>query len=71
VSIFTNNRENESVAFVILNVKGKDLVAIDEQNKDLEQKDIAIYEMLGLDSKPLQMLSIFILIIKTSQLLMH
>jgi hypothetical protein len=47
-----NNRENESVAFVILNVKGKDLVAIDEQNKDLEQKDIAIYEMLGLDSKP-------------------
>lgn len=45
-------RENESVAFVILNVKGKDLVAIDEPNKDLEEKDKAIYEMLGLDPKP-------------------
>ena len=45
-------RENESVAFVILNVKGKDLVAIDEPNKDLEEKDKAIYEMLGLDLKP-------------------
>jgi DNA helicase HerA-like ATPase len=46
------NSENESVAFVILNVKGKDLVAIDEPNKDLEEKDKAIYEMLGLDPKP-------------------
>lgn len=45
-------RENESVAFVILNVKGKDLVAIDEPNKDLEEQDKAIYEMLGLDPKP-------------------
>ena len=45
-------RENESVAFVILNVKGKDLVAIDEPNKDLEEKDKTIYEMLGLDPKP-------------------
>jgi len=45
-------RENESVAFVILNVKGKDLVAIDEPNIDLEEQDKAIYEMLGLDAKP-------------------
>ena len=47
-----NKRGNESVAFVILNVKGKDLVAIDEPNKDLEKQDIDIYEMLGLEPKP-------------------
>lgn len=47
-----NKKENESVAFVILNVKGKDLVAIDEPNKDLEKQDEAIYEMLGLEPKP-------------------
>ncbi len=47
-----NKKENESVAFVILNVKGKDLVAIDEPNKDLEKQDEAIYEMLGLEAKP-------------------
>jgi uncharacterized protein len=44
--------ENESVAFVILNVKGKDLLAIDEPNKELGKLDQDIYEMLKLDSKP-------------------
>lgn len=47
-----SDNEKESVAFVILNVKGKDLVAIDEPNKDLEKKDIEIYEMLNLEPKP-------------------
>ncbi len=46
------NNENESVAFVILNVKGKDLLAIDEPNRELGEQDKDIYEMLKLDSKP-------------------
>jgi uncharacterized protein len=44
--------ESESVAFVILNVKGKDLLAIDEPNKELGKQDQDIYEMLELDPKP-------------------
>jgi len=47
-----SDSEKESVAFVILNVKGKDLVAIDEPNKDLEKQDKDIYEMLNLEPKP-------------------
>lgn len=47
-----SNKENESVAFVILNVKGRDLVAIDEPNNDIEEGDKAIYKMLDLDPKP-------------------
>lgn len=47
-----SDKENESVAFVILNVKGRDLVAIDEPNKDIGDADKAIYEMLYLDQKP-------------------
>ena len=48
----SNKNENESVAFVILNVKGKDLLAIDEPNKELGQRDQEIYEMLELDPQP-------------------
>jgi hypothetical protein len=44
--------ESESVAFVILNVKGKDLLAIDEPNKELGKQDKDIYEMLELDPNP-------------------
>lgn len=54
-----SDNEKESVAFVILNVKGKDLVAIDEPNKDLEKKDIEIYEMLELEAKPFSNVNYF------------
>lgn len=46
------SNEDESVAFVILNVKGRDLVAIDEPNKDLDDQQKEIYEMLEIDPKP-------------------
>ena len=52
---YINNAENEikdDVAFVLLNVKGRDLLAIDEPNNDLSKKDKSTYEMLGLDSTP-------------------
>lgn len=41
----------ESVAFVIMNVKGRDLLAIDEPNDELPNKDKGVYEMLGLDTE--------------------
>ncbi len=44
--------DNESVAFVLLNVKGRDLVAIDEPNPKLEESDKAIYEMLDIAPQP-------------------
>lgn len=48
----SSKNENESIAFVILNVKGRDLVAIDEPNKDFSKDDKIIYEMLNLQAKP-------------------
>ena len=44
--------EDNSVAFVFFNVKGRDILAIDESNKELKEKDIAKYEMLGLENEP-------------------
>jgi len=43
---------NSDVAFVLLNVKGKDLLAIDEPNNELTKSDYEIYDNLGLDDKP-------------------
>ncbi len=50
-----HSKEEESVAFVMLNVKGKDLLAIDEFNekkKELEEEVFPIYEMLDIEKKP-------------------
>lgn len=46
----------ESVAFIMLNVKGTDLLSIDQKNtKQEEIKEIQqIYEILGMDLKPFQ-----------------
>jgi hypothetical protein len=44
--------KDESVAFVVLNVKGRDLLAIDETNVDLNETDKAIYQMLGMEASP-------------------
>ena len=47
-------QKDESVAFVMLNVKGKDLLAIDEINEELDDSDKEIYEMLGLNATPFE-----------------
>ncbi|MEW6551099.1 MAG: ATP-binding protein [Campylobacterota bacterium] len=47
-------KEDDSVAFVMLNVKGRDLLAIDEINSDLNENDKKLYEMLGLSAKPFE-----------------
>ncbi|MDR2684176.1 MAG: ATP-binding protein [Prevotellaceae bacterium] len=44
--------KDESVAFVFLNVKGRDLLAIDEPNEELPESDRKMYEELGLETKP-------------------
>ncbi len=44
--------KDESVAFVFLNVKGRDLLAIDEPNEDLPENDKEMYEKLGLETTP-------------------
>ena len=43
---------NESVAFVFFNVKGRDLMAIDENNDELTENDANIYNELGLSIAP-------------------
>jgi hypothetical protein len=45
---------NETVAFVFFNVKGRDLMAIDEPNTELSGKDQNIYSDLGLSAQPFE-----------------
>lgn len=47
-------KDEENVAFVMLNVKGRDLLAIDEPNDEFKEYDRSLYEMLGLSDKPFQ-----------------
>lgn len=42
----------ETAAFVLFNVKGRDLMAIDEPNLELSEKDKRIYGNLGLNVEP-------------------
>ena len=42
----------ETAAFVFFDVKGRDLMAIDEPNPDLSQKDKDIYKELGISTEP-------------------
>ena len=44
--------KDESVAFVYLNVKGRDLLAIDEPNEELPENDKKMYNELGLEINP-------------------
>lgn len=44
--------DGETVAFVFFNVKGRDLMAIDEPNESLSEADKRIYENLGLTASP-------------------
>lgn len=52
-------KSNDSIAFVIMNVKGRDLLAIDEPNADLNKDDKNIYKMLGLNSDPFKNVTYF------------
>jgi len=49
---YLKEEKDESVAFVFLNVKGRDLLAIDEPNEDLSENDKDIYKELELEATP-------------------
>ena len=44
--------KDDSTAFVIFNVKGRDLLAIDEPNDNLSEDEKQKYKMLGINTKP-------------------
>jgi hypothetical protein len=50
---------HESIAFVVLNVKGRDLLAIDQANDDLTEEDCYIYDMLKVCPKPFENVKYF------------
>jgi len=56
------NRSDEdgSVAFVLFNVKGRDLMAIDCENTELEDKTIEEYKKLKLSQKPFKQVKYYI-----------
>lgn len=51
--------KNESVAFVLFNIKGRDLLAIDEPNDELSEKDKELYRVLKLDDLPFENVTYF------------
>ena len=56
-----SKRENESVAFIMMNVKGTDLLKIDQMNECQNELDEIrpVYEKLGLEMKPFQQVKYF------------
>lgn len=51
--------KHESVAFVLFNIKGRDLLAIDERNDELSEKDKELYRALKLDDQPFENVTYF------------
>lgn len=47
-----NKEKKEKVGYIIFNVKGRDLLSIDEPAESLSDNDKELYELLGLDVKP-------------------
>lgn len=56
---YIKNRSSESVAFVMLNVKGRDLLAIDEANNELTDDDKKVYKDLGINLSPFKNVKYF------------
>ena len=56
-----SKREDESIAFIMMNVKGTDLLKIDEINERKDEiKEIKkVYEKLGLEAEPFQQVKYF------------
>jgi uncharacterized protein len=57
---YLGRNDGESVAYVLLNVKGRDLLAIDEPNDDLTEEEKRVYKkMLNLSTTPFQNVKYF------------
>ncbi|MBW2062298.1 MAG: ATP-binding protein, partial [Deltaproteobacteria bacterium] len=52
-------RKDESIAFVLFNIKGRDLLAIDVPNEELPPKDKELYRDLGLNDQPFKNVTYF------------
>ena len=48
------DKEKKSVAYIFLNVKGRDLLTIDQPGQPLSDFDKAMYKDMGLEEKPFQ-----------------
>ena len=58
---YTNKKdEDDSVAFVLFNVKGRDLMAIDRPNENLNCEIIEAYKNLGLSQQPFKQVKYYI-----------
>lgn len=55
-----NPNEDDSVAFVLFNVKGRDLMAIDRQNDELDDETVEEYKKLKLSQKPFRQVKYYI-----------
>lgn len=47
-----NKEKKEKVGYIVFNVKGRDLLSIDEPSENLSSKDKELYQLLELDVKP-------------------
>lgn len=56
---YIKKNSNESVAFVLLNVKGRDLLAIDEANDELLDEDRKAYKDLEIEVSPFKNVKYF------------
>jgi DNA helicase HerA-like ATPase len=56
---YLRSLESDSVAFVILNVKGRDLLALDEPNEELDEIEKEKYQKLNLDYNPFKNVKYF------------
>ncbi len=56
---YLKQKDGESVAYVLMNVKGRDLLAIDEPNDELTEEDKSIYKMLNLSTSPFKNVQYF------------
>ena len=54
-------RGNESVAFIMMNVKGTDLLKIDQKNERKKELDLIkpVYDLLGMEMKPFERVKYF------------
>lgn len=51
--------QKQDIAFVIFNVKTRDLLAIDEKNNNLKERDKKLYDLLTLKQQPFQNVTYF------------
>ena len=57
---YANKQDDDSVAFVLFNVKGRDLMAIDRPNDELDNETTTAYEKLELSKDPFKQVKYYV-----------